>query len=85
MIITKHGKISSIISGSLFGLLLLSIILHNFMTALTGEEDKLFFLLFILLFFLFPASLIYVLIILIITAVKNLKQKKVKEGNIEQS
>jgi uncharacterized paraquat-inducible protein A len=78
---TRHTKISLITSGTFLFLLFLSIFLHNFLTALTGREDKIFFLLFIFLFFLFPASLVYLIIVLIVAMVKKIKERKNKENS----
>jgi len=66
----KHLKISSIITGVSFALLLISIILHNLISGLGGFEEPLFFSLFLILALVLPFALFYLSVVSIIILIK---------------
>ena len=63
----KHFKVSLIASAFSFGLLWLSVALHNFISGLLGFEEPLFFSLSLILIFTIPFILVYALIGLVLS------------------
>ena len=74
----KHLVISIVVTSVLFVLFILSIFLHNAVSALLGTEDVVFWFVFIVLLFLFPLSLLYTTVLFIIFIIKNLSDSKKK-------
>jgi len=79
MNLPRHVKTPIIITSSTLGLLVLALVLHNFLTLITGKQDKIFFLFFIILFYSFPILIVISLIWIITPYVK--KFLETREAN----
>ncbi|HUV42756.1 MAG TPA: hypothetical protein VMY36_02500 [Patescibacteria group bacterium] len=66
----KHLKIASLITGVSFALLILSILLHNFLSGLLGIEEPIFFSFFLVLALILPFALLYLAIVSVIFLIK---------------
>ena len=59
----KKLRVSLTVSGALLILLIISVILHNIVSGMSGVEEPVFFILFLILLFAFPLSLIIALVL----------------------
>lgn len=79
MDINKQSKIAFIMSAVLLVIFLLSAILHNFVSAVIGHNESIFFIGAIVAILILPLAVLYALIVLIASSFKiSPKAKKEK-------